>query len=217
MNSLRADERGFTFVHVAALIVGPLIILAIAGTAISATRTGTGLTSALTRTTQTQQVFDAFKTSIGASSALTVTSTSRVQATIDPAKRPPNAGLGMGPAGTACATSTWELTAQGDLQTLTETRATHASTCSSAVVRTKTQHLTGLTAETAFVFVNRAGRTLIVGDAGVTGVAAQPKPAGVTDHEWNATEVGAITIAGVAQDMFTDRDVQVTAFATQVR
>lgn len=213
MKSLIRDERGSFILPLVGVIIGPLVVMVIAGSLISAIRTGAGITDSLTRSAHSQIIFGDLVKSVGAASIITVDSADRITVTTDPSVIP--AAAAGAAVGASCATTTWELTGD-DLRTLTQTTSVHRSDCASPVASERVEELTGLAAGTAFSFENLAGRTLTL--TGTTlAPADEPKPAGVQTNQWSSPRIGAVILDGVVQEMFADRPVHITAVNTPGR
>lgn len=211
MTSLKDDERGLAFAQVAGLIIAPIVALVIAGATISAVRTGSGLTDAVSRTAQTQIMLDDFKNDIAAGATLTANSATNITVTIDPEALPAGITLDASAYGAHCTTVTYDLAEDAGLRTLTQTRDVHEADCVSPITTTTVNKITGFTAPTTFEIRNVAGRELSADGGALTG-ASDTKPAGVADGAWESLLPATVTLDGVVQDMFTDRQVSVTGF-----
>lgn len=212
MRTLARDERGSVFTQIAVVIIGPLVMLILAGAALSAIRTGSGVTEALTRNAQSQIMFADFKSSISSATTITVVDAGTLTVTREPGVVPP----GVAPAAVAledtCVTTTWQLVDDG-LRNLTQTVHTHEADCASPVQDESIRTFTGLSPDTTFMFENPAGRSLALEDGTLT-AEDQPAPLGVGPKAWASTHLGAVTLDGTVQEMFSDRDVLITAVLT---
>lgn len=212
MKSLIRDDRGIAIVNLVSIIIAPIIIAMLAAATISAIRTGSGVTEALTRNAQAQIMFTDFKNTVAAATAATA-GPQKVTLTIDPAQLPPGIPAVASAYGDTCLTTTWELVDDGALRTLSRTTQTHDSDCASPVRDESTQKLTGLSPTTVIAFENTAGRTLTL-DGTTLIPAAESAPAGVAPDAWASTDLGAVILDGVVQEMFADRPTRITAVAT---
>lgn len=214
MKHLIRDDRGAVpIVQLVTIIIAPIVALMLASAMISAIRTGSGVTEALTRSAEAQILFSDFQSTVAAATTATVTGPNAVTLRTDPTRLPPGISSDARALGTTCTTTTWTLKDAGALRTLTRTTQGHTSDCSSAVRRTSTEEFTGLSQNTAFAFENAAGRTLTLTGSTLT-PAAGTAPAGVSAAAWASTSLGAVILEGTVQEMFADRPTTVTAVTT---
>lgn len=210
MRNLLHDERGTVFAQVAALIIAPLVTIILATAAISAVRTGAGVTDVLTRSAHSQIVFDDFVHTINDSSTVTAVRPTRLDVTIDPADLPEALSRDTGTYPDTCVSIIWQI-AGDTLRTLEQTTRTHQSGCSSPVAQTTTSTLTGLTSDTRFRYENPAGRTLTA-SGGTLVPATGEAPAGVSASAWASTQLSAIRLEGTVQELLSDRKIRISAY-----
>lgn len=212
MKTLIRDQRGVAITQLLGVIMLPIVVIVIAGTIISATRTGSGLMDAFTRLASSQVTLSEFHRTVESATAVSVPAPNKVILTIDPAGLPP----GVLNVETTCQVVAWELVDSGELRTLVQGTQVHQSDCSSPVASQRTEELTGLTGQTHFEFQNAAGRSLTF-DSGTFTPAPGEAPAGVSANAWASTDASGIVIDGVIQEMFSDHTFRATAVTTPTR
>lgn len=209
---LRRDERGMVFPQLAALIIAPIIALAVVAATLSMMRTGTGLTESLHRGALAQIMTDDFKKSVATASGASTVDAAGFVVRADPEALPPGVKESTSTFYGSCTSTEWDLVPTGDLVSLTMTRIGHVSvSCTSGTASSYTTTLTGLSPSSRFTYENRYGRELLF-TGGVATLGPGTAPAGVTAEQWDDTTVAVIGLDATVQEMFGSRTVRATVF-----
>ncbi|AUG29518.1 hypothetical protein [Microbacterium hominis] len=210
---IRRDEGGMTFLQLAALVIGPIVIGALALGILSAVRLGGDLTTMFTRDASMTQMVERMQLQLSSATAVDVTDEYSFTSKDQPSKRlayyMPTPGM---PA--FCTTNSWSFVDKGDTRALVNVQQTHESdSCDSRVTGERRWELTGFAPDSHFTYTNASGRDLHYAGGAEGGVTASSnaRPEGLFANEWAFSQPSIVDVNAEMNQVFGSTTVKYSA------